>query len=395
MPRGGKDRAREWLAAMEERHSQRSLREELTSAALAAMPSVALLYVLLVPALAHSYMPDFKIFWGAGRAVLSGINPYPPANVALLAKGESFVYPAPAAVAIAPLALLPYPAAAAIWTVLLLASVPGALLLLGVRDWRCHGAALLTMWAVNGIFVGAVSPLLLLGVAALWRYRGRPAVSACLAAALVCLKLYLWPVLVWMALMGRRRAAVGAIALSAVVCLCAWAAIGFDGLAAYPRMLVDLASGEQADSYSPLALLLGLGIDPNAARLLVGAGGAAVLFSAAAVVRRGGRLAEVDSLTLCLVGSLLLSPIVWPHYLLLLLVPIAITHPRLSAPWLVAVASWVSPGPHSRGPVYVLLPLLVAGATLLATRRLPGGKDRSEAGMSRLSQPGLARGTDA
>jgi alpha-1,2-mannosyltransferase len=366
--REGRACLRAWLTVTEERHARRTVREELTSAALAAAPAVALAYVLVIPAITHSFMPDFTVFWQAGRAALSGADPYPPAHVALLAKGESFVYPAPAAVAMAPLGSLPYPAAAAIWTVLLLASIPAALLLLGVRDWRCHGAALLTIWAVNGIFAGSVSPLLLLAVAALWRYRDRPIVSACLAAAIVCLKVYLWPVLVWMAVTGRRRAAAGAIALSAVLCVSSWAAIDFHGLAAYPGMLADLASGEQANSYSPLALLLGLGVGPWTARLLVGVGGAALLGLTALVIRRRGRLAELDSLTLCLVASLVLSPIVWPHYLLLLLVPVAIAHRRLSPPWLVAVASWVSPGAHSRSAAYVVVTLLVAGGTLLAMR---------------------------
>jgi len=367
----GTARLRLWLATAEARHSQRTVREQLTSAALAVLPAIVLSYILLGAAHAHSYMFDFKTFWEAGRAVLSGSSPYPHAHSALLAQGQSFVYPAPAAVAMVPLALLPYNVAAAAWIVLLLASIPGALLLLGVRDWRCHGAALLTLWAVNGIFLGAVSPLLLLGLAALWRYRDRPLVSACLAAALICLKVYLWPLLVWMALSGRRRAAVEAVALSAVLCVSTWALIDFHGLASYPRMLADLASGEQAASYSPLALLLGLGIKPVAARLLVGATGLVVLCAAAAVVRRHGRLAELDSLTLCLVASLVFSPIVWPHYLLLLLVPVAITHKRLSLPWLLGIASWVSPGAHSSGAASVVLALVVAGATLLATRSRP------------------------
>jgi hypothetical protein len=358
---------RSWLARAEARHAKRTILEELTSATLAVIPVVVLSFVLLGPAFSHAYMPDFKVFWEAGRAVLAGHNPYPHANTALLAQGRSFVYPAPAAVLMVPLAWLPFSVAAALWTVVLLASIPAALLLLGVRDWRCHGAALLTIWTLNGIYVGSVSPILFLGLAALWRYRDRPLVTACLAASLVCLKVYLWPVLVWMALSGRRRAAAQAVAVSAILCVSAWALIDFHGLASYPSLLAHLASAEQAASYSPLALVLGLGVDPMAARLLVGATGGVVLWFAAAAQRRG-RLGQVDSFTLCLVASLVLSPVVWPHYFLLLLVPVSIAHKRLSPPWLLAIASWVSPGLHSKGPTYVALTLLVAGATLFATR---------------------------
>src|SRR5205085_8067125 len=47
---------------------------------------------------------------------------------------------------------------------------------------------------------------------------------------------------------------------------------------------------------------------------------------------------EVAALTLVLAASLAASPIVWMHYFLLLLVPIALTRPRLSWLWFVPLA---------------------------------------------------------
>ena len=127
---------RSWLAEAEARHAQRSVGEEFVSAALVAAPVILLLFIFIVPALGHTYMPDLTTFLRAGRAVLDGVNPYPPAHKALLAKGGSFVYPAPAAVVMVPLARLPYVVAAGIWTVVSLVSIIGALRLLGVREGR-------------------------------------------------------------------------------------------------------------------------------------------------------------------------------------------------------------------------------------------------------------------
>ena len=51
---------------------------------------------------------DFHTFWRAGNAVLHGVSPYPPARASVLAHENSFVYPAPAALAMVPFALLPF-----------------------------------------------------------------------------------------------------------------------------------------------------------------------------------------------------------------------------------------------------------------------------------------------
>jgi hypothetical protein len=45
------------------------------------------------------------------------------------------------------------------------------------------------------------------------------------------------------------------------------------------------------------------------------------------------------SLTIILAASLVLSPVVWNDYFVLLLVPVALARPRLSALWLVVLAA--------------------------------------------------------
>jgi hypothetical protein len=69
---------------------------------------------------------------------------------------------------------------------------------------------------------------------------------------------------------------------------------------------------------------------------------ALVLLAAAAwLARDSGRAPrdrDVATLTLCLAAAFAASPIVWVHYFLLLLVPLALTRPRFSLLWFVPFA---------------------------------------------------------
>src|SRR6478609_7254749 len=122
---------------------------------------------------------DFSTFWASGVDVLHGRNPYPSVlpEVAQQRLFRPFVYPAPAAVALAPISLLPLGVASALWGVLSVASLAGALYLLGVRDWRCYGVVFLWPATWSGLTNGTISPELVLGCAALWRFRSRVVVA--------------------------------------------------------------------------------------------------------------------------------------------------------------------------------------------------------------------------
>ena len=66
-------------------------------------------------------------------------------------------------------------------TVVLIAAVAATLAVLGVRDWRCYGAAYLSIAVLHDIRLGALTPLLALGararLALARRRRGRPSRS--------------------------------------------------------------------------------------------------------------------------------------------------------------------------------------------------------------------------
>jgi Glycosyltransferase family 87 len=112
---------------------------------------------------------DFHTFWVGSRAYLARSTPYP--NLTTLVSwsarvGQQFVYPPPVAAALGPLAVLPYSVAAGIFVAVSVAAVTAGLWLLGLRDWRCYGAAFLSPAVLTGISLGTLSPLLFLAIAA-------------------------------------------------------------------------------------------------------------------------------------------------------------------------------------------------------------------------------------
>src|SRR5689334_19211072 len=276
---------------------------------------LAVIPLLLIMALAYavgtSYRPfDFQTFWQSGVDVMHGRSPYPDhlPSIAHEKLFRPFVYPAPAAVVMVPVALLPLHVATVLWAALSVASLLGAIYLLGVRDWRCYGAVFLWTATWSALGDGSTATQLLLACAALWRFRSRPAVSGALLATLVVCKLYFWPVGVWLLVTRRIRAAVWSVVLAIGATLAGWAAIGFAGMRSYPHLIGRLTELVGPNSYSPYALVRSFGGSPELAKVTVFVLGAAVL---ALVVRT--RANDAQAFVLVLAASLVLSPVVWPH----------------------------------------------------------------------------------
>ena len=330
------------------------------------VPTVSLLLFGLLPTLLtsrlmfdHGFGWDFRAFYEGGRAYLDGASPYPRDSLAALADKQEFVYPAPTALLLAPLALLPYGVALALWLCLSVAAIALALRVLGVRDWRCFGALLLTLPAEHSLRLGTLGPLLLLLLALLWRYRDRVLLAAVLAAALALSKVFLAPLLFWLAFTRRVGSAALAVSLAGVLCVLAWLPLGESAILSYPSLLHTLAGYEQTFSYSFTSLLVNLGAGPSLATGLAGGAGATLLCIAYA--RRSD-----DELVfrLALGASFVLSPIVWGHYFLLLVVPLALRWPRLGPAWVLAI--WISSDTLAlrHAPVWVALALLVMAVQL-------------------------------
>jgi hypothetical protein len=199
---------------------------------------------------------------------------------------------------------------------------------------------------------------------------GRGLAPAVALGLTVSAKLLFWPLLVWTAVTRRLRATAWAVAVGAGVTLVAWAAIGFDGLAGYPVLLRRLSEIQSENSYSLVGIAHTLGLPEWAGQAAMLLSGGALLACCVVFARRGD---DFRSFTAALGATLALSPIVWLHYLVVLLVPMAIARPRFSALWLLPVLLWSSPKPGYAEGFQTFPPAIVAAVLLvvLLTRPSP------------------------
>jgi len=319
-----------------------------------------LLIIMVAGSVGDHFAFDFHQFWQGGRDAIDGRSPYPPAG-SLPHGGDPtldpvgiqnvfrFPYPAPAALAMAPFGALPFTFGASLFVVFSIGAIFLALRLLDVMDWRCYGLAFASITALGALRLGTLTPVLLLGLAVAWRFRDRPAIAASAVGALVVAKLFLWPLLLWLVLSRRVGTAVLALAIATTVTLGSWAVIGFAGLADYPALLSTLAATVQGKGWSTVALGLSLGLSSAAAKLLSLALGCSVL-AVAAFAPRGKR--DLWAFTLAIAAAILLSPIVWLHYFLLLGAPLAIAFPTLAPAWLLPLVFWAWPFQETGGDVW-------------------------------------------
>ena len=287
---------------------------------------------------------DFEgTLWDAAIAIREGRSPYPAPVLAEVEVGNPALYPPLLMFLVAPLTFLPWPVALGLWTALLGLAVAAALWILGVRDVRCYFLALVAQFTVFGVVLGNATLLLVPLVALAWRWR-QSWIRCGLAVGLaIAAKLFLWPLLLW--LLGTRRyRAFGAAATAALVAVFVpWALIGFDGLASYPDLLRVAEEAYAAHGYSVAAMLNGLGLELELASRAAIALGVALAVVAFVVGRRGDETAAVS---IAVLAAVLGSPIAWPYYYALLVVPVAIARPRFAGVWvaltLFYASNWLS-----------------------------------------------------
>ncbi|HEY3577849.1 MAG TPA: glycosyltransferase family 87 protein [Gaiellaceae bacterium] len=346
-------------------------------------PALVFAFVLAVDVRFRSSLGDWEIFRHASQLAVHGRSPFSVADPAALAHNDRFVYPPITALLITPFAALPDDAGRVLVFLLTLACVPLALRLLGVRDWRCYGIALLTAPVLDSVSLGALSSVLLLGVAAAWRYRDRRHVAAATTAVTAVAKLFVWPLFVWLLATRRLRTAVEAGALALVLLLGGWAAIGFAGLRSYPHLLHVLSQVEAVQSFSLVGLLRLHGGFATALTALL-----AVAVVVAVVLAARGEDGDRRSLAVAVAGALLATPVLWLHYFVLLFVPIAFARPRLSALWFAPLAFWVTPLAHSDGSLWRTCFALAVAALIVCWALRPA---TTSAGAARGPALGAAR----
>jgi hypothetical protein len=343
---------------------ERRVKRVLDVALLGLLPLLTLLPIAGQLVARRRYIADGWFFdghwlWVGWHRVAHGQNPY-----------LDFLYPAPAAVLPAPLGFLGYRAAMITWSLLLVVAIVLALHALGVRDWRCYTVALMSMPALSSLHLGTPTPLLLLAAAYAWRFRNRPWAVAAAVAFGVGFKLLLWPLFIWLAV-TRFRTSLKAVVVTVALGLGCWAIIGFAGVTSYGSRLSGTENIDQFKGFSVIALSHRAGLP------LGGAHAVSVIVTLACVAviiatgRWGGATADRDAYIAALATSVLASPVVWGHYVLVVYAALALTVRRFGIEWLLPLAFWVVPHQVNGGSatrIVLMLSLFVAMMIWFARR---------------------------
>jgi alpha-1,2-mannosyltransferase len=314
-------------------------------------------------------LQDFGIFRAAALEVVHGRSPYVTPSAAAFSHFDKFVYPPFAALLFTPFAAVPSGPSRVLMFAAGLVAILMALRIMRVEDWRCYGVALISAPAINSVALGAVTSFLLLGAALCWRYRNNPAVVGIAAAVTALLKLFLWPLAVWLLVTKRWRAAIVCAGAGLILLIGGWAVIDFAGLSSYPTLLHDLQKVEVPVSYSLIALLGLSGKVATGVTVALSLAGIAAIWSAAR-----GADGDRRAFAAAVIVALATTPLLWMHYLLLLFVPIALYRPRLSGLWFLPLLLWLTPSSNSHGATWriglaLAILIVVAARTLLRSPR--------------------------
>ena len=310
---------------------------------------------ILLSGAAHAgnFAVDFNRFYlPAARNVAAGHSPYP-----------FYGYPPLLVFALAPLTFVPSPDV--VFTILVILCVPAALWLLGIRDWRCYGAAFLWAPVYHGVQTANITLPLLLGVACCWRYRNRPSLAALLAGLAIAAKLICWPLGFWLAATRRfGKTAVGAAVVAALVTFGLWSLIGFAGLRGFLSNLNGHNAAEARLGYTVQAVAADVGL-PAVVGTALWIGVAIVLIAFCVIYGRRGD--DRRSFSFAILACIIASPIVWLHSFALLLAPVALYRPRFSLMWLLPALLWAGYGTAGEGAPWQRALVLGAAAFVFFT----------------------------
>jgi hypothetical protein len=307
---------------------------------------------------------DFRAYLDASRRILDGVRLYDP-TVTLSGGFGLYYYPPPFAVALIPIALLPGTLLPTlVWAALCIAALVAAIAILPVRPWIRWTLLLLsglTWQTFMAIKLGQVGPMLLLSFAVAWRWMDRPVPLGVSMAAGSLVKLQPALLLPWALVTGRRRAVAIAIVAIGVVCVASVAVVGTAAWADYVALLRRVSDPiPTPKSVAPGAVAFQLGASPEMASLIQWAYVAVVV---ALTIHAWFRRDAVASLVVTAVASQVISPIVWDHYAVVLLLPVALVLDRLGRRgWpivLLPLAGWL---PMPWYPVLFAVGLVAAWA---------------------------------
>ena len=301
------------------------------------LPVTAVLLVIVASIGQGLFALDFHhAFWPAARSVLDGNFAYD-----LHFHGEDpFVYPPLTAVLLAPFGVFPVWMADGLYTAVGIVAVIFALRAFGVDDRRCYGAAFLWPPVLAAIQAGNLTLPLLGGIGLMWALRGRPFALGLTAALVISGKLFLAPIALWLLLTRRFRAAAWAGCLFVVMNALAWLAIGAGRLSTYLDFVARHTRGEEWGTYTLKVLASRLGLSPTFGMAVT----MLAVSSLALAWWKWWRGDDGATLAVAVLVAIVASPIVWLHYLALLVAPVALMRRSLTWIWFLPLASVVCPG---------------------------------------------------
>ena len=317
---------------------------------------------------------DYSAYVNAAHRLLDGGRLYDPA-VSVAGGFAIFLYPPPFALAMVPFALLPAAVGPWVWIGGLLAAfLAGAVLLpVGIRvRWAVILLAGVSWPFLYSVKLGQVGPLLFLGFAAGWRWLDRPlplGISLVTGALIKVQPLLLFG---WALATRRWRAAAAGIAIGLVAAAAVTPLVGFATWGEYLDLLRRVSTPVTTPhNFTPGAIAFQMGAPEPVANLLqVVMFGVALTVAAWAWLRSDAESAYVTTV----VAAQLLSPLLWDHYAMLLLVPTALLLERRHW-WAVAIplAGWLPAPVYPAVFVFCLLAPLVTRSRLSRAKHLTAG----------------------
>jgi alpha-1,2-mannosyltransferase len=300
----------------------------LVSAALRVSGIVAIVgvpgLVVLAAVSGGTFGYDFLAYHQAAQRVLTGGHLY---DLSVEAAGGFglFYYPPPFALAIVPFTILPGPAAAWVWLALSVAMLIAAIAVMPVRTdvrWATLLLAGLCWPVAYALKLGQVGPLLLLLFAIGWRWLDRPIVVGGIAAAGALVKIQPGLVLVWALLTGRFRTVAVGLVILLIAAAAATLVLGGIGVwrdyVALLRNVTEPITTPHNFTPGAAAYQAGLALGPATAIQVVSSG-----LVVAIVLVAAARTSADASYLVTVAASQLLSPVLWDHYAMLLLLPVA------------------------------------------------------------------------
>ena len=266
---------------------------------------------------------DYQAYAHAAQRLIHGEPLYDP-SVNAAGGFAIYLYPPPFVLIALPFALLPAAAEPWAWIAAMAAAFLVGTALLPVKRevrWAIVLLGGLSWPLAYSLKLGQVGPLLFLLFASGWRWLDRPERLGTTIAFGTIVKIQPAVVLVWAAIDRRWRTIVVAIAILVVAAVLATLATGFRTWSDYVAVLRQVSAPiTTPHNFTPGAIAFQLGAPEALASGLQLVVTIAVLVAVAWTALRSP--AEVGFLT-AVTASQLLSPVLWDHYAMLLLLPVA------------------------------------------------------------------------